>query len=718
MKRVYFIFGVHCHQPVGNFDQVIEQAYNAAYRPFVETLAAHPQVKMAFHITGYLVEWLVEHHPEFIELVRELVRRGQLEMMTGGYYEPILAVIPEEDRRGQIRALSALIRELFVTEASGLWLAERVWEPHLAKSIAEAGVKYIAVDDYHFLSSRQRSELFGYFATEDQGATISVLPISERLRYYIPFRLVGECIDYLDRTAREQSDRLLVMIDDAEKFGVWPGTHDWVYGQGWLDKFFSALEDNSDWLKLVTPSEYMREHPPLGTLYLPTASYFEMNQWTLPPELGVEFDEFLEQLKASGSAERFKPFLKGGTWRNFLARYPESNNLHKKMLLVSRRVRSAFKAEASANGGLSPALRELFKGQCNDAYWHGIFGGLYMPHLRRAAYQHLIRAERLADQKRKRARRWVEAELTDFNSDGRDELLVSTPELNVYFHLAEGGSIFELDYKRKDFNLVDTLARRPESYHLKALAEKQVAANPDGHASIHELDKKVDPELRPLLSYDWYRRAVLIDHFLGEETELESFIRSRYPELGDFVNQPYSHTLTRERGGLAVALTRRGGIYRAGRKTAAVEVTKRVRIPSDAPRLEIDYSVLNLEERQLDLWFGVEFNFSLQAGPDRSKRLVIDGQREQGLLESGEVDRVGRINIFNGADGFVVTMVTLPESALWCFPLQTVSQSESGFEKITQGNVLMLHWRFCARPGQAWRGRISLELEELERMAG
>jgi alpha-mannosidase len=48
------------------------------------------------HYSGVLLEWLEERHPEFFDQLRELCGRGQVELLGGGYYEPILLSIPIE----------------------------------------------------------------------------------------------------------------------------------------------------------------------------------------------------------------------------------------------------------------------------------------------------------------------------------------------------------------------------------------------------------------------------------------------------------------------------------------------------------------------------------------------------------------------------------------------------------------------------------------------
>jgi alpha-amylase/alpha-mannosidase (GH57 family) len=233
MSKVYFAFGIHNHQPVGNFDFVFEDAFNKSYLPFIQMLELHPKIRIALHFTGILLDWIRSHHPELIDLVNKLVRRNQIEMMTGGYYEPILSIIPEDDRIGQIRKLTREVSDLFGYQPEGMWLAERVWEPTLPTTLHRAGVKYTIADDTHFkYAGLTDQELNGYYITEDLGNAVALFPISKRLRYTIPFEDPQATIDYLRGFTSGSEKSVIVFADDGEKFGVWPNTYQHVYRDG------------------------------------------------------------------------------------------------------------------------------------------------------------------------------------------------------------------------------------------------------------------------------------------------------------------------------------------------------------------------------------------------------------------------------------------------------------------------------------------------------
>src|SRR6185295_914410 len=133
--RVRFVCLLHSHQPVGNFDHVIEEACKLSYFPYVDVFEKHPQIPLTHHISGCLLEWLESHHPEYLDLLARRVKGGEgakkWEMIGGGFYEPIMPLLPTRDRIGQIARMQDFIANRFGKKPRSFWLAERVWEPAL-----------------------------------------------------------------------------------------------------------------------------------------------------------------------------------------------------------------------------------------------------------------------------------------------------------------------------------------------------------------------------------------------------------------------------------------------------------------------------------------------------------------------------------------------------------------------------------------------------------
>ena len=122
-----FILALHNHQPVGNLPEVYAAAFKDAYAPFLEVLSRYPDIKVVLHYSGILLEWIAKNEPSFLDTLREMVQRGQVEIMGGSFYEPILPIIPESDKKGQIHKLSRYLRRNLGAEVQGMWLAERIW---------------------------------------------------------------------------------------------------------------------------------------------------------------------------------------------------------------------------------------------------------------------------------------------------------------------------------------------------------------------------------------------------------------------------------------------------------------------------------------------------------------------------------------------------------------------------------------------------------------
>jgi len=710
-----FIFCIHNHQPVGNFGHVIEDSYENAYLPFLKAVSKYPSIKLSFHITGYLLDWLLENHKEYIEMLREMVKKGQVEMMGGGYYEPILAVIPPQDRIGQIKMMSDKLEEIFGKRTRGMWLAERIWEPQLPVYLKEVGMEYVVVDDYHFVKAGLRKEqLAGYYITEDMGVTLKVFPGSERLRYVIPFKTVDKFMENIRWVETLGSNPAAIFADDGEKFGTWPGTHQWVYAEGWFDKFLETVSENKELIKPVTFSEYMDSNEPIGRVYLPTTSYMEMGEWALPAEASQTYTNLINEIKTWQDRDRIRRFLQGGFWRNFFAKYPEANWMHKRMLLVSEEVRSVV-ADSSAHlkGAHKWATTShLYKAQCNDACWHGIFGGLYLPHLRTAVYENLIKAENMLEGEGERGEAKTSnlyphtSNLTpmvqeaDFDADTFNEILVRTQSLNLFFSPHNGGSLIEMDYRPKAVNLSNTLSRWEEGYHYKVKAQGQ-----GGHAgeakSIHDLRMSKEEGLENYLFFDKYQRVSLLDHFFKKEERFDAFRKSAHEEMGDFFCKPYksmsqgSGARGQNSKGMNIVLSRAGKV-----RNQQVTLEKSLLINGD--EVEIKYLIKNTTSNsklqtpnsELSFRFGIEFNLIFPCCDGSEGFYDIPGQdiKDRGLGSSGEVVGIRQIDLVDKWTKMRVSFIFNKDTSVWRFPVETVSISEAGFERIFQGACLLFFW--------------------------
>jgi 4-alpha-glucanotransferase len=663
---MHLVLCIHNHQPVGNMDFILEEAYAKAYAPFFEVMKEFSDIKVNLHFSGYLFEWLVQHKPDYVSLLKALKDEGRIEVISGGMYEPVLSLLPEDDAVSQIRMHLDLMENIFGERPKGMWLAERVYEPQMPKILSKAGISYTLVDDNHFKAvGFSDDELYGYFITEYEGERIFIFPGLEVLRYAIPFKPVVAIDEYFKEVKAKRGD-LLVFGDDGEKFGLWPGTYNSVYKENWLRGFFAYLSKNKSWLKTVTFGEYLAEKPPRGLTYLDCASYKEMGEWCLPARLTTDYSS-----RMNDPDVKKRRFLKGGYFKHFLVKYREANDMHKKMLSLSDK--------AKGNG---QARKHLFMAQANDSYWHGVFGGLYLPHLRASVYEHLIEAEKCLDPKEP----FTEGYFQDINVDGRDEAVLRNDILGAYFQPAEGGTLYELDYKPSSANLMATLQRRYEGYHDKIKAASS-AGLADGTKTIHDMVIAKEEGLEQYLFYDWHRRASLIDHLMGTDVTLETFYKSRYREPGDFVKEPYEAVLKKAKKSMTLCMTRNGHFWKEG-EGFPLSISKDVTVTQGSGELSITYLIQGQVGEKFLL--GIEFNFSLLG--TGGERYIETEHGRWPLTTRAELQASRRVMCHDPYQQVDVSLQFDMPSRIWTFPVEVVSLSESGFERNYQSTMVMPLW--------------------------
>jgi len=726
--RISLALTLHNHQPVGNFGWVIAETYQQAYLPMVDALERHPGIRVALHYSGPLLAWLRAERPDFVTRLANLTARGQIEIVGGGWYEPVLAALPERDRVGQLVRMADELESTFGHR------------PDLPTALVGAGYDWVVLDDAHFRAAAiPEDDLWGSYTTDDQGKVLTVFGTEQGLRYRIPFAEVDDVIGYLRDHATDDGERLGTMGDDGEKFGAWPTTWEHCWGHGrWVERFFEALDTNADWLSTVTPSDWTMRHGSVGRVYLPTGSYAEMGEWALPADEALAFGSALRRARAEGRPEA--RWLRGAIWRNFQVRYREINDIHKQMLATSELV-----AGLPAGSVRDLARDHLYAGQSNDCYWHGLFGGVYLPDLRVAALSRLIAAEDLATAGTGPS---LTAALRDVDLDGREEVVLSGPGLFVTVKLEEGGGISRWDLRAGVHPLAAVMRRRPEAYHETLRrheldhaggADAGDGTGSDGAASIHDIVKVKQEGLLDHLRYDAYERRSGLVRILAAGADAEAATSGTADELSDLRDGTW--TLQSLDGG-RVVLRRLGQIPMAG-EPVPIEATKTIAIGGGRldPSLVVELEIVHRgapASPSIDALLGIEWSTMLLGGGHNPAAWHEVGGRRVAHDETAAAEDVSRLVAGNDQLGIAVETTIDRPVAAWIGPIQTVSNSEGGFELVYQGSATLLvqplrlapgeriHLRiaqqvtvgaerFGGRPGEARRDRAFVEVEPSRR---
>jgi hypothetical protein len=550
-------------------------------------------------------------------------------------YEPILPIWPEAQIEAQVLAHRRFTQKRFGQSPEVIWLPERVWEPTLAGPFARLGIRGVPVDDSELREAGvSGTDLLKAWSCGSEAQPLRLFPISESLRYRIPFSPLEETLAELKAAAVGFERAVVVYGDDGEKFGSWPRTHAHVYAGGWLRRFLETMLA-TPWLKLSHFSELLDE--PATRIELPAGTYPEMVEWARLAGAG--------RTVPSGQ----------NPWRNFLAKYSEAGRLH--------RVVQDFAA-------LGAPSDHILRAQCNCAYWHGVFGGVYLPHLRSALYEELARSRQES-------------------SDGLIQVTsgvaghyLSTPDLDLCVE-EKGGALTVILPHDPPFNWACTLMRRKEAYHNELLHGESKTSQ--GPGSVHSAKGKGGNHWSKRLTYDPYERTSLVDHFLSGRVTVSHFAAGTLGERATFVRGPYHGSATN--GQISLAAT--GSI---DRDETAGSVTKTLRASGDGAFL-VSYDVSQAAFPRGR--FGVEWNLTAlaSAGPDRW--LEINGRpageprgrgTHTGVTEFGIVDRWG---------GKAIRVEFDPPGTLLHFGLHTVSQSERSYEHVYQQTAFLVHWPFA-----------------------
>ena len=713
MSKFRLLLLIHAHQPIGNFENVFENSYQKSYLPFVKAVERHPGIRIGLHISGPLLEWMDQRHPDYFALLRELVEKGQVEMVGSGFYEPILISIPPEDRIEQIRRMSDYLEKQFGRRPQGAWLTERVWEPQLPWTLSAAGVEYTLVDDVHFLGAGfELADLFGYYLTEDLNQVVKVIPGLKRLRYLVPFGRVEESIEFLRRAANAHPGGMAAMGDDCEKFGVWPETFDHCYVHGWLDQWFTAIEKSSDWMETGLPGDLMAAYQPLGRADLPAASYTELTEWALPTPARKRFHALLQEFANRADV---LVFLRGSFWRTFLTKYSEANLLHKKMLNVSakyRKLAREVRRGLPLRRAVDQAGEHLLRAQCNDAYWHGVFGGLYAPHLRAALWRELVIAEKLADAADHGVPSYAEVFTLDFDADGREEVYHISESYAALTKPWDGGTMVALDFRVSDVTLINSIQRRPEAYHDK-LRTAGAAAQPagTGATSIHEATRVKEAGLERFLRYDrWPRHAFRLMLFPAWK-KCEDYAELKLEESAAFAGGEYAVAAgTPDRLELLYQAPFSARPVLKPPEGKVLHASKTFLFSRTGKGFEIacHLALSNHTGEPLRLNAGLEMVFNLLAPNEADRYFEWNGTRQPlrwaGVAPGGElklVDEWQNVSISLSASG---------AREFWVAPIETVTESEEGFERVYQGSQILPVWPLELPLGALWTGRFTMRV--------
>lgn len=421
MEKISFILGSHNHLPPGIDDDEYERTYRKKLKPFISALYKFPRIQAALHYSGILLHWMERSHPEFFMLIEEMTSRKQVEMLGGGFYEPMMPLIPLADKLGQIELLTTYLRKQFGKRPQGCRLSALAWEQNLVAPLYNSGMLYTFLDEDQFLLAGLSGD--SPCITEDQGKTIKIFPVVRSLNSLFAQKRAEAVLEDLILQKIAGKENVICVFPDV-LFAGETESPDFTY-----QLFFEDLSRFESSINFTIPSKI----------------YHNFKQ---PPKAYFPGSLSLDALSKGTPIPKYEPS------RQFLTKYLEANCIYSKMLFTGL-LTNQLKGDKSRK---RTAREEIWKAQVYDVFCPSVSGGVYHHAVRKAAYRALLEAEKIS---RENENFTPSLLAFDFDMDGKEEFLFQEEYINCYIK-HQGASVFELDYLPKTFNYLDTFTLSPD----------------------------------------------------------------------------------------------------------------------------------------------------------------------------------------------------------------------------------------------------------------
>lgn len=416
------ICGAYSQIAPGTPTSMLESLLSEVYKPVLTYIYQNPEIKIHFFLSGYVLEWFELHHPEINMLIADLVKKEQLELLTGAFYQPLLSMMHPKDRSSHIEATTTFIRKRFGKRPKTVWLFNQMWSPNFVSTLQLCSVDRLLISTYN--TSTHSSYITEPFVMQDIGKTIEVFPINHQVEeLFDKFRInaIGYdelelSIQSIDFTQSTKTD--VVMLN--------------------LDHLYQASNNSA---------------PKISPL-----SLFEMVCGKI--HSSSKKTQLLNSLPLWNHAHK-KGYLLTGWYGNdsirhdlmcvneMLTTYGELQHLYGRLMYVSELARLYKK-----NKDVRKRVENLImKSQSGGPFVLDSSGGCYRSEYRQYIYKHLNEAEKLISQ--------YEAvsypREVDIDMDGYNEVILKSRNLLAIIN-SKGGVLDELNYLTTGWNYGDTFS--------------------------------------------------------------------------------------------------------------------------------------------------------------------------------------------------------------------------------------------------------------------
>lgn len=479
MGSIYVSFIVKSVPVFTESTEVLEKNFQTIYKPVLKYLYSHPSFPMSFAFSGSQIQFFKKRKNELITILRELTDRKQVEILGGGYNDPLLPLLNSADRNGQIDLLTSEIRATFGKRPRGMTLFQDCWDSSLVNNIHTCGIEYVILNS-SIIPESKRSFLPIFMS--DLGKNVDIFPYYNDLlpdEQMLPDEFIYN-IEKAVLKVEKKDNHLQLDADRIIAISLTPEMVSKLNEAKWFEQLGKYIQANdSGRVKLTTLNNYR------------TAGV----KIKIPSYIPIGISDEVSKITSISSTEKTNKYQVNVF--DFLNTFNESKKLYNRMMYLSllvnqcktdkMRKKTAREKLWQAQNGMT-LLCTSNEPQFNATY-------------RQQAYKYLNEAEKML-----RGDGKFEESVTcyDYDNDGIDEYVCRMEQYFAYISLA-GGSVPELDIIKDYCNYADNLKRKFEF---------------DGYD-------------------DNYERGFFIDH-LFTENQLELYIRGEPAGDGVFSRIQYS----------------------------------------------------------------------------------------------------------------------------------------------------------------------------------
>jgi len=411
----------------------MEQQYQAIFKKLISYLYKTPDFKITFSFSGPQLEWFEKKHPEFIAILKELISRKQVEIMGGGYYNPVFPLLSPIDRTGQIELLTSELRRLTGKRPRGMSILSSVWDRTLIPCFQNCGMEWVQLDS-SIIPSQNRNFLAQIVS--DQGKTIKILSAYRNLEQVADKEIsadsyINSLFKQIEKSTKNDQynyytqERVICVNVETE-------SAEYLVKHGWFEELFKTIEKNyKGKVKLNLPTEYLKNAQEFVPSFISAGIRDDIAKWSIIPYEAVE------------NKSNF-PL----TINNFLLTYSRCHALYNRELYISMLITNCHGDKARKQA----ARQSLWKAQTGDALICSPDGVFANNALRQSAYKNLSDAEKFI----REATDFKECVTSfDYNADGHNEYICMMEKYTACIS-PRAGEINELNING---NYADNLTR-------------------------------------------------------------------------------------------------------------------------------------------------------------------------------------------------------------------------------------------------------------------